>query len=216
MLDNLQNTVFNVGKNTPGGVVFLGTVFAISENKFATAAHVVGVERKDLVISLNSAETFNGYQEADSRRVSAIPAEVVEYDAIKDIAIIYSKHIHVNKDYDLSGSDNTACGSPVYTLGFPHLDNGRRVLTVQHTRIGARIIINSQGVNTKQIILNKQTRPGQSGAPVFLDGSKQVVGMVLGGYVPNRGGIASVGGIDPQTLHQTTHAISSEYIREMM
>jgi hypothetical protein len=36
--------------------------------------------------------------------------------------------------------------------------------------------------------------------------------MITGGYAPAGGGGVIVAGIDPQTLHQTTHAVSAEYI----
>ena len=216
MLQNLQNSIFAVGKNTPGGVVLLGTSFGVNKNMFATAAHVVGVENKDLVLIINSMKTFNGYQEANNPEVQTVPAAVVEYDPIKDIAILQAGAVNMSLAYQLSGSDSASNGCRVYTLGFPHLDHGRMVLTAQHSRIGARIILNSQGINTKQIILNSQARPGQSGAPVFLEGTDQVAGMILGSYAPTTVGGISLGGIDPQTLHQTTHAISSEYIKDMI
>jgi hypothetical protein len=41
--------------------------------------------------------------------------------------------------------------------------------------------------------------------------------MITGGYSPTgaAGGII-IGGIDPQTLHQTTHAVSAEYIKGLL
>jgi hypothetical protein len=89
-------------------------------------------------------------------------------------------------------------------------------LTEQRSSVGARIILGSQGIKTKHLVLNVQARPGQSGSPVFSDDGKLLVAMVIGSYAPGGGGGVIVGGIDPQTLHQTTHAISAEYITEIL
>ena len=55
-----------------------------------------------------------------------------------------------------------------------------------------------------------------SGSPIIVPGSSSISAMLIGSYAPQvtNGGI-SIGGIDPQTLHQTTHAISAAYIKEM-
>jgi glycine cleavage system aminomethyltransferase T len=65
------------------------------------------------------------------------------------------------------------------------------------------------------IILNVQARPGQSGSPVLLSDGRTIAAMIIGSYAPRAGGGISLGGVDPHTLHQTTHAISAEYIREL-
>jgi hypothetical protein len=107
-------------------------------------------------------------------------------------------------------------GHPVVTLGYPHSDHGRFVLTRQDTQVGARILITTKNIVTKHIVLNVQARPGQSGSPVFAGGLDHIVALVVGSYAPGGGGGVIVGGIDPQTLHQTTHAISSEYLAQML
>lgn len=43
-----------------------------------------------------------------------------------------------------------------------------------------------------------------------------LVAMIIGSYAPNSGGSISLGGVDPHTLHQTTHAVSAEYILQML
>jgi hypothetical protein len=89
-------------------------------------------------------------------------------------------------------------------------------LTQQRSHVGARIILGSQGIKTKHIVLNVQAKPGQSGSPVFSEDAKVVVAMVLGSYAPGGSSGISLGGIDPQTLHQTTHALSAEYISGLL
>ena len=48
------------------------------------------------------------------------------------------------------------------------------------------------------------------------DGMRRVVGVLAGSYARTGGGQISLGGIDPASLHQTTHAVSAEYLREML
>ena len=81
--------------------------------------------------------------------------------------------------------------------------------------IGAKILIDTNGIKLKNIVLNIQSRPGQSGSPIVIPGKRTISGILIGSYAPQVNGSISIGGIDPQTLHQTTHAISAEYIKEM-
>lgn len=90
------------------------------------------------------------------------------------------------------------------------------VLTQQDTTIGAKILIDSNGIKLKNIVLNIQSRPGQSGCPIVIPEKRAIAGILIGSYAPRVNGSISLGGIDPQTLHQTTHAISAEYIKEML
>ena len=69
-------------------------------------------------------------------------------------------------------------------------------------------------VKSKNYILNIQTRPGQSGSPVF-DRNYNLIAMIVGGFKYKDMGI-KLGNIDPSSLNQTTYAISSEYIGEML
>ena len=71
-------------------------------------------------------------------------------------------------------------------------------------------------IKSKHIVLNIQTRPGQSGSPVFRESDSMLVAMIIGSYAPNSSGSISLGGVDPHTLHQTTHAVSAEYILQML
>lgn len=65
--------------------------------------------------------------------------------------------------------------------------------------------------------MNIQSRPGQSGSPIVIHESRSIAAMLIGSYAPqDNSGRISIGGIDPQTLHQTTHAISATYIKEMI
>ena len=101
-------------------------------------------------------------------------------------------------------------------VGYPHCTQGRNVLTYQETTVGAKILIESSYVKSKHLVLNIQTRPGQSGSPVFRETDSKLVAMVIGSYAPNSQGAISLGGVDPHTLHQTTHAVSTEYILKML
>ena len=68
----------------------------------------------------------------------------------------------------------------------------------------------------KNIVLNIQSRPGQSGSPIVIPEKRILAGILIGSYAPKTNGGIIIGGIDPQTLHQTTHAVSVEYVKEML
>lgn len=65
-------------------------------------------------------------------------------------------------------------------------------------------------------MLNTQARPGQSGSPIFSAYTTTLVAILIGSYAPGGGGGISLCGVDPHTLHQTTHAVSVEYVKKML
>lgn len=217
MIEELAQVVFAVGRVSPSGIQLLGTAFVVAQNKLATAAHVTGIESGELVLILNKINKISGYQDTSDNSVQTIKVNVIEHNAVQDIAILQAEQASFAFGYSIEGSDSVATGQSVYSLGFPHADHGRLVLTTQSSFVGARVLIEASGIKSKHIILNTQTRPGQSGGPVFRADAPQIVAMIMGSYAPGsaKGGI-SLGGIDPQTLHQTTHAISAEYIASML
>lgn len=204
-------------KRTDGLVDLLGTCFAVGPRKFATAAHVTGPSDIGLVAIVNRVNSISDYQDTTDTSVQLIDMRLVGYDPVRDIAIveIAEKTSSIRIGYRLDGTDSTPSGTSVVSLGFPHIDTGRLVLTQHASTVGARILLGSNSLKVKHIVLNTQTRPGQSGGPVFSSDGKRVHAMILGGYVPPRSRGISLGGIDPHTLHQTTHAVSAEYIKAM-
>jgi hypothetical protein len=116
----------------------------------------------------------------------------------------------------VSNADVLAPGETVTVFGFPHSNLGRIVLTQQTCEVGAKILLSTNGVKSKHLVLNIQARPGQSGGPIIRNSDGSLIGLLIGAYVPTLEGGISLGGIDPQTLHQTTHAVSAEYLQEML
>jgi Trypsin-like peptidase domain len=212
----LHQKIYTVGRITPTGVKLLGTCFLLNkQGLFATASHVTNNDNTNLVIFLNNNTNLTTYQDTSNNSGQTISVSIYKVDPIRDICILQVEQ-NVFSDLIIGGSDDTNIGENVGIVGFPHCVNGRNVLTYQSTEIGAKVLIESSGIKSKHLILNIQTQPGQSGSPIFRLSDSRVIGMIIGSYVPNTGGGISLGGIDPQTLHQTTHAVSTEYINKML
>jgi len=225
MFSNINNYVFSVGRITSGGksISLLGTAFAIEKfGFFATAAHVVNCNDTDLVIIPNNITSIHDYQDTSQTQVQYFRAQIVEINPIGDVCILQAPLLSFSlfpllvTPFALSSTDNVKVGSEVLSFGYPHCDHSRRVLTQQHMHIGAKILIDVEGIKFKNIILNIQARPGQSGSPIIHPVTNEIIGMIIGPYVPESNGGILLGNIDPETLHQTTHAISAEYIKEML
>lgn len=215
-IQTLHQKIYTVGRITPTGVKLLGTCFLLNkQGLFATAAHVTNNDNTNLVIFLNNNTNLTTYQDTSNNSGQTISVSIYKVDPIRDICILQVEQ-NVFSDLIIGGSDDTNIGENVGIVGFPHCVNGRNVLTYQSTEIGAKVLIESSGIKSKHLILNIQTQPGQSGSPIFRLSDSRVIGMIIGSYVPNTGGGISLGGIDPQTLHQTTHAVSTEYINKML
>lgn len=214
---DISYVVHPVGRITPNGVSLLGTAFFINKlGLMATASHVVGNNDNGLVIILNKISSIQDYQDTSSNQINYVPAKIKEINPIYDVCLLEVPQ-NIQSNFILSSTDSIHVGEEISLFGYPHCDHGRMVLTQQNTSVGAKILINSSGIEAKNIVLNIQSRPGQSGSPIFIPERRSIAAMLIGSYAPQStsGGI-SIGGIDPQTLHQTTHAISAAYIKEMM
>ncbi|WP_202797108.1 S1 family peptidase [Kribbella flavida] len=215
MID-LSQAVYAIGRNGPSGVQLLGTAFAVGANKIATAYHVVGGDDRDLVMIAPKIAHFSEYQDTADGRVNPLRLKIAAADPVRDLCVLQSDEFSLRFSYGLGSTDSSPPGTPIVTLGFPHANHGRLVLTQQNANVGARVLIENARQKNKHIILNTQAREGQSGGPVLSATMKEVVAILIGSYAPGGGGGISLGGVDPHTLHQTTHAVSAEYLRAML
>lgn len=213
--DKVPNVVLALGRTSPQNIGLIGTCFALGGNKFATARHVVGNSDAGLQLVLPRKGSLSDYQDTADTQVRMTPAKIEAVDPVRDLCIV-SIDGGIDVGYTLGSTDEVPVGSPLTTFGFPHSDHGRLVLTQQDAHVGARVLIESQGIKSKHIVLNTQARPGQSGGPVFNPATGRIVAVLLGSYAPGGGGGISLGGVDPHTLHQTTHAVSAEYLEGML
>lgn len=207
-----------VARRSGASVIPLGTCFGVRSDRFATAAHVTGPSDADLCVVLSALNSLNDYQDTAPKMAQCMPVYIDRYDPVSDLAILKPMHpgFQMGFGYNLGSTDDVSTGATIVTLGFPHADHNRVVLTQQTSTIGARIILGTNSRKLKHVVLNIQTRPGQSGGPVMDSSGSRVIAMVLGGYKPNLEFTMMMMDVDPQTLHQTTHAISAEYISELL
>lgn len=180
-----------------------------------TASHVPEQNDQGLVIAFKGLTSLTEYQDTADPQVKTVPVTFHATDPFHDLAILKAD-LTVKSNIKIAGADAVDVGASIVTFGYPHANHGRLVLTQQNAEVGARVLIHSGGIKAKHLVLNIQARPGQSGSPVFnaLDGS--LVAILVGSYAPGGGGGISLGGVDPHTLHQTTHAVSAEYIQNMI
>lgn len=212
---SIQNVVFALGRMGPGGVQLLGTAFWLNKpGLIATASHVVGTDDNGLVLAFKRLSSLNDYQDTSDNSIQTMPVKLHELDPFHDLAVLKADS-DGKSNINIGGADQTPVGTATSSFGFPHADHGRMVLTQQDTEIGARVLIAAGGIKAKHLVLNTQARPGQSGSPVFRRSDGLLIGVLVGSYAPGGGGGISLGGVDPHTLHQTTHAVSSEYLSKM-
>lgn len=209
-------TIARVYENNQGEM--LGTGFLIAGGRYiVTPRHVVGDNDTNLCIIIPSLTSFDEYQDTTLTTAKFQYVHIVKSDPFKDIVILEP----VGKLFPspvstigLGSTDDVQVGNEIMIFGFPHCVEGRRVLVMQKAMIGAKVMINSQGIKSKYLIINTQTRPGQSGSIIYSAKNNLIVGMLIGAFAPNCG--ISLGGINPRELHQTTQCISAEYIKNMI
>lgn len=213
----MEKIVYSLGRLDSSIYNPLGTCSLINyTDTLVTAAHIVNGNDKNLVIKLND-NFISGYQDSDNTNLKIAEVKIVMIDPIVDICVLkLITPSNVKSNLRIGNTDTLSVGEKVSIIGFPHSDLGRVVLTQQTTEVGAKILLNNSGAKTKHLVLNIQARSGQSGSPVINLKDSSLVGILIGPYVPTLSGGISIGGIDPQTLHQTTHVVSTEYLQRMM
>ena len=211
---DISNLVYPIARIVDGRFSLLGSAFFCEKQGYLiSAAHVIAGNEKQLAVVMNELPSIQDFQDTSIDNRKCIPLEVVAFNPIHDICILKSD-LPICSKIVTSSLDFVKVGEEVVLFGYPHCNFNRMVLTQQNAHVGAKVLIERSGIKMKNIVLNIQARPGQSGSPIIHN--NELVGMLIGPYVPNGGSGISLGGIDPQTLHQTTHAVSAEYIKEMM
>src|SRR5258706_10220181 len=152
-----------VARIFPDGVRVLGTACVLPGGFFATTKHVTGADDANLQVILPKSEDLNAYQDTADPSCKLVAVEMVAIDPFMDLCLLRLKGGTTNFGLDISGTDPLKVGSPVCVYGFPHADHNRFVLTEQRTSVGAKILISTGERPFKHIVLNVQTRPGQSG-----------------------------------------------------
>jgi len=214
----IEHNVFLIARIEPHSQTYtpLGTCFALGDGFFATSFHVTGVDDQNLAVVLPE-QAFLDYQRLSTNGpVRLSPMVLHEADPVCDLVILRSPEIKVSTTYGLASSDDVKIGETVCTFGYPHAGEGRAVLTLQTAMVGAKVALHETLPDPRGFVLNLMARPGQSGAPILDANQRRVVGVLAGSYARTGGGQISLGGIDPASLHQTTHAVSAEYLREML
>lgn len=208
--------VYVIGKVTPDHVEMLGTGFLISaEGHIATTHHVTGSAQSNLVVLAPHINDINAYQDLSDTRCNTLAVQVREIDPIRDLAVLKADLKFDGPIPRIGSFDDDKVGEEVGIFGFPHCVEGRRALTYQRAELGAKVLLETNGIKSKHAVINSQARPGQSGSLVFSPKDQSISGVLIGAWVPGQGGI-SLGGINPRELHQTTQCVSAEYLRDML
>lgn len=210
-----------VGRMTPpNSVSLLGTAFLCSEpGCFITAAHVIGRDHQNLHILIPAPGSKKGdYQEEYPTQIAPgghWPAIVTAYDPLHDLCVLRTSSPN-KPSFVLSSTDKVSAGDPLAIWGFPHATDQRHVLTYQTAIVGAKIFVEHMKLNTKSLVLNFQTKEGQSGSPIFRVDSRDIIAIVRGTFVPQNVGRVTLAGINPASLNQTSYAVSAEYVKGMI
>jgi len=215
MKNIMHHLVFAIGYKNNDSIQILGTAFHLKDNIICTTFHNIK-NKQDLVLIINNMNGINDYQDYSDKKCTYLNLKTHRVNPHRDIALLkIEDNKYINNNFNFSDLDIL---SECIVVGFPHStedSKGRKILTFQKTNIGAKILLENSitKIKNKHYVLNIQTRPGQSGSPVF-DKNYNLSAMIIGSH--NLGDFISIAGLNPSSLNQTTYALSAEYIKEML
>ncbi len=195
-------------------ITMLGTGFLVGKDLVVTTKHVISSYTTNLSVIVENGNKYNDYQDVTSTTCTSLSAEMIGENPFADIAILRIQGDYSGKLISLGSLDEVSVFDTLWIFGFPHCVEGRKVFTMQQAELGAKILLNSNGIKSKYSVLNIQSRPGQSGSVVYSPRKRKIIGMLVGAYAIDSG--ISLGGINPRELNQTTECVSAEYISEML
>lgn len=117
-------------------------------------------------------------------QVFKVGASLEAADTVRDLCILRTPS-DVRTPIEIGSTDSLKPGDRVGLLGYPHALYGRVILTQQDAQIGAKILLSTAGIKVKHVVVNIQVGLGQSGSPVFLTGTRTLVAVLIGSYVPS-------------------------------
>ena len=167
----MNSLVVMVGiKDANNNVQLLGTGFALpKKGYFVTCRHVLGDRTDHIVLVLADRYDSDGYQDASNHKCRMIDVKAVDsVNPLCDLIILKTDSVTLDIP-SLGDLDAIQVGDEVDIVGFPHCVNDwqMHILTVQRTRVGAKVLRESQTIKYKYAILNVQTRSGKSGSLVY-------------------------------------------------
>jgi hypothetical protein len=189
----------------------------VTSKYLATAFHVVRGNDRNLVASLPAMSGVSDYQDTTVNHFNADAVKIVASDPMRDLCLLeMPKSWTAGVPYGIGGTDMLQPGAEVNVYGYPYMNFGRRVITVQRSHVGVKVLLSNQGIKSKYIVVNSYLHPGHSGGPIFDASTGTLWAVSIGSYSPGSGGMVIIGGVDPTTLHQTGHAVSAEYLKGMI
>lgn len=158
---------FNYDKN----VKDTGSCFCIEKNYFLTCAHVVMRYNKNTESRLDFSQYQGMIKLIINYNGKKIPAEVVKFDGVRDIALLYAD-IECDKfEFD----KNYKVGEKVFTVGSPHgFENNATFGNI--SAVNRQIY--SHQYAPEYMFIDVSVLPGNSGGPVINSNNGKVVGMV--------------------------------------
>lgn len=158
---DISQLVYTLVRVEPSGATPLGTAFAIGTKHVATAFHVVGQDDRNLALVVPRVSSISDYQDTTDQQVKMLSVTMAAPDPIRDLCVLeIATDASLPGGLDLSSADAAPTGTPIATLGFPHANTGRIVLTLQYTQVGARVLIGSQGVRNNTSSLTRRLARG--------------------------------------------------------
>ncbi|WP_032702781.1 S1 family peptidase [Pseudomonas syringae] len=182
------------------GLTLLGSGFICSsKGHFLTCAHILDLTKHIFIALPPDAHAFASMQ---GNELQILPASIVQYDAINDVAILKVEASDIIVSYPshtiiLGDERNVDIGTSVGYFGFPF---GLNMPKVSQSIVSAKIS-NERG--TRNLMLDTSVNDKNSGGPLVEAESGRIIGIVSGRYAP--GGTQVIAWVAGQAMGQDSN-----------
>jgi serine protease Do len=192
-----------------GSADFLGTGFVCTPHgHIVTCAHILNLTAK---LNICPAQPIDSFSPITTTQVQSSSVKVLHLDAENDVALLKpdaSISAHLAPNFIGRGED-VRVGEEVGCLGFPFSDRGLHTLKLSATIVCGK---STTASGSKRLHLDANMHQGNSGGPVILRRTGQVVGIVAGRFSPvGSGGGIMIGNMPLGADSTISFAIPIEY-----
>ena len=218
LVKNMSSICVSIGSKDPTSTLMnfhCSGFFCGSRGYVVTCAHALDLT-KEMFIGISP--DINSFHKTQNREFHFVPATIVQYDPINDVALLKISNVITiaspPPSHTTRSELETDVGTSAIYLGYPFAAKGLQLMKVSSTIIAAKSLNENE---TRQLVLDSTVNDGNSGGPLIDISTQKIVGVVAGRHAPaGATPVAWVGGMPIGQDSNISYATGISYAIELL